>query len=87
MAKHGGAVDPSLVKACKRSKDVHRQYRLGMGSWTESSSEDERNPSPQRQVAIAQEASLQALQRSSSAKSPRNVMGDMNARVGDETSS
>ena len=24
MAKHGGAVDPSLVKTCKRSKEVHR---------------------------------------------------------------
>jgi len=42
MAKHGGAVDPSLVKTCKRSKEVHRQYRLGMGSWTESSIEDEK---------------------------------------------
>ena len=46
IAKHGGAVDPSLVKTCKRSKEVHRQYRLGMGSWTESSSEDEKETLP-----------------------------------------
>ena len=46
MAKHDGAVDPSLVKTCKRFKEVHQQYRLGMGSWTESSSEDEKETLP-----------------------------------------
>ena len=52
MAKHDGAVDPSLVKTCKRSKEVHRQYRLGMGSWTESSSEDEKEILPPNGLSL-----------------------------------
>ena len=40
-SKCGKAIVPESLLAKKRFKDAHERFKLGLGDWTESSSEDE----------------------------------------------